>query len=116
MRPTLRAQPGSAGRSDDNAVPAPALRLVRRVALAIWAVVVVFRSSTAGLAFNRELLLVYIATGLIAASIGRRRLVLVLRDWVPFAVILLLYDFSRGAATLLGRPTLWELQPRVDRW
>jgi hypothetical protein len=25
-------------------------------------------------------------------------------------------DLSRGAATLLGAPTLWEIQPRVDRW
>ena len=90
--------------------------MASRRALAFWAAVVVFRSWTSGLAFNRELLLVYICTGLIAASIGRRRLSLVLRDWLPFAGILLAYDFSRGAATLLGAPTLWGLQPRMDRW
>jgi hypothetical protein len=93
------------------------LTIARRLAVTTWALVVVYRSCTAGLAFNREWLLVYIATGLIAASIGRRRKVLlVVRDWLPFAVVLLLYDLSRGAATLVGAPTLWQLQPAIDRW
>ena len=39
-----------------------------------------------------------------------------LRDWLPFALVLLLYDLSRGAATLLGAPTLWQFQPDADRW
>ena len=79
--------------------------------------VAVYRTLTAGLAFNREWLLIYIATGLIAASIGQSQKILaVLRDWLPFAVVLLLYDLSRGAASLLGAPTLWQLQPQVDRW
>jgi hypothetical protein len=82
-----------------------------------WALVVVYRSVTDGLAFNRELLLLYIATGLIAASIGRGHKVLaVVRDWLPFALVLVLYDLSRGAATLLGAPTLWQFQPKADRW
>jgi membrane-associated phospholipid phosphatase len=100
--------------------PVPTIRerrfaIARRLALVTWAAVLVFRSWTSGLAFNREWLLVYICTGLIAASIGRRRWSLVLRDWLPFAAILVAYDLSRGAATLLGAPTLWELQPRMDR-
>nr|WP_232080392.1 phosphatase PAP2 family protein [Mycobacterium branderi] len=93
------------------------MALLRRGAVAVWLLVVVYRSLTAGLAFNRELLLLYIATGLIAASIGRGWKVLaVIRDWLPFALVLLLYDLSRGAATLVGAPTLWLLQPQVDRW
>ena len=81
-----------------------------------WILVVAYRV-TDGLAFNRELLLLYIATGLIAASIGRGRTAFaVLRDWLPFALVLLLYDLSRGAATLLGAPTLWRFQPDADRW
>nr|WP_235216019.1 phosphatase PAP2 family protein [Mycobacterium kyorinense] len=91
--------------------------LVRRAAVMVWALVVVYRTLTAGLAFNRELLLLYIATGLIAASIGRPRQVLaVVRDWLPFALVLLLYDLSRGAAGLVGAPTLWQFQPAADRW
>ena len=93
------------------------LTLARRAAVVTWALVVVYRTLTGGLAFNRELLLVYIATGLIAASIGRgRKVLMVVRDWLPFAMVLLLYDLSRGAATMVGTPTLWQLQPQVDRW
>ncbi len=72
---------------------------------------------TDGLAFNRELLLLYIATGLIAASIGRgHKVFAVVRDWLPFALVLVLYDLSRGAADVLGAPTLWHFQPDADRW
>ncbi len=92
------------------------LTLIRRAAVATWAFVIVFRTLTAGVAFNRELILLYIATGLVAASIGRRKMLMVVRDWLPFAVVLLVYDVSRGAATLVGTPTLWQWQVGVDRW
>jgi hypothetical protein len=93
------------------------LTIARRIAIAIWAVVVVCRTATTGFAFNRELLLLYICTGLLAASIGQgRRMVYVIRDWLPFALVLLAYDLSRGAATLIGRPTMWHWQVDVDRW
>jgi hypothetical protein len=93
------------------------LTFVRRVAITAWALVVVYRTLTVGLAFNRELLLVYIASGLIAASIGRRHKVFaVVRDWLPFALVLLLYDLSRGATALFGASTLWQFQPDTDRW
>jgi hypothetical protein len=79
--------------------------------------VVTYRTVTDGVAFNRELLLLYIATGLIAASIGRgHKVFTVVRDWLPFALVLVLYDLSRGAADMLGAPTLWRFQPDADRW
>ena len=90
--------------------------LIRRAAVTTWALVIVFRTLTAGVALNRELILLYIATGLVAASIGRRKMLMVVRDWLPFAVVLLVYDVSRGAATLVGTPTLWQWQVGVDRW
>jgi PAP2 superfamily protein len=92
------------------------LRMVRWAAIAIWAVVVIWRTATDGFAFNRELLLVYICTGLAAASIGQgRRVLYVIRDWLPFALLLIAYDLSRGAATLIGRPTMWHWQADMDR-
>jgi hypothetical protein len=93
------------------------LRYARRIAVAIWAAVVIYRTVTEGFAFNRELVLLYIATGLLAASIGQvRRMLYVIRDWLPFALILIAYDLSRGAADMIGRPTLWEWPADADRW
>jgi hypothetical protein len=93
------------------------LTIARRVAIATWAIVVAYRTATTGFAFNRELLLLYIATGLLAASIGRgRRMLYVIRDWLPFALVLVAYDLSRGAADLIGRPTMWHWQIDADRW
>lgn len=92
------------------------LTLLRRVAVGGWAALLAYRISTTGIAFNRELLLLYICTGLVAASIGRRRVLYVLRDWLPFALVLVVYDLSRGAADLIGRPVLWHWQADADRW
>lgn len=90
--------------------------MLRWIAVAVWAAIVGWRTVTDGLAFNRELLLVYICTGLLAASIGQgRRMIAVIRDWLPFALVLIAYDLSRGAATLVGRPTLWHWQADADR-
>lgn len=91
------------------------LRVIRRVVITVWLGVVVFRTCTTGFAFNRELLLVYICTGLVAASIGRQRMLQVIIDWLPFALVLAVYDLSRGAATVLGTPTLWRAQVDIDR-
>jgi hypothetical protein len=91
--------------------------MVRWFAIITWAAVVGYRTVTNGFAFNRELLLLYICTGLLAASIGRgRRMLYVIRDWLPFALVLVAYDLSRGAATLIGRPTMWHWQIDADRW
>jgi len=92
------------------------VRIARWAAIVIWATVVIWRTVTDGFAFNRELLLVYICTGLAAASIGQgRRVLYVIRDWLPFALLLIAYDLSRGAATLIGRPTMWHWQADMDR-
>jgi hypothetical protein len=54
---------------------------------------------------------------LAAASIGQgRRMLYVIRDWLPFALLLVAYDLSRGAADLIGRPTMWHWQVDADRW
>ena len=92
------------------------LRIARWVAVSVWATVIVWRTVTDGFAFNRELVLLYICTGLAAASIGQgRRVFYVVRDWLPFALVLIAYDLSRGAADMIGRPTLWHWQADMDR-
>lgn len=93
------------------------LRIVRWLAIAAWAGFIVYRTVTEGFAFNRELVLVYVCSGLAAASIGQgRRILYIIRDWLPFALVLLAYDLSRGAADMIGRPTLWEWPVDADRW
>ena len=93
------------------------LKIVRWVAIAVWAGVVIYRTATDGFAFNRELLLLYICTGLAAASIGQgRRMLYIIRDWLPFTLVLVAYDLSRGAADFIGRPTMWHWQVDADRW
>ena len=89
--------------------------LARRAAVTVWLATIVTLTATTGLAINRELVLVYICTGLLAASIGRRRMLLIVRDWLPFAVVLIVYDLSRGMAYLVGTPTQWVWQAGVDR-
>jgi hypothetical protein len=92
------------------------LAIVRRAAIAVWALALLYWFSRVGITFDRNTLLLYICTGLLAASIGRRSALSVLRDWLPFAAVLVVYDLSRGAADALGRPTEWHLQLDVDRW
>lgn len=92
-----------------------ALRVVRWAAIALWAVLVGTWIARDGVSYDRNSLLLVICTGLLAATIGRRRSLTVIRDWLPFAVVLLVYDLSRGAATLVGRPTEWHLQIDADK-
>ena len=91
------------------------LVLARRAAIGTWITGIVLWTATNGLALNRELVLLYVCTGLLAASIGRRRVLQIVRDWLPFALVLIVYDLSRGAADLIGTPTQWLWQPDVDR-
>lgn len=93
----------------------PNLVTLRCIALTVWAVVIALGVVREGVTYDRNVLLLCICTGLIAASIGHRNGLLVLRDWLPFALVLTLYDYSRGAAVLVGRPTQWQLQIDVDK-
>ena len=91
------------------------VRYVRWAALVGWAAVITFWVFRDGITYDRNVLLICICTGLMAASIGRSNALYVLRDWLPFALVLLLYDYTRGAAKALGRPTQWHVQIDVDK-
>jgi hypothetical protein len=92
------------------------LTVLRWSAIVAWLGSVGWFVRERGISYDRNTLLLAIATGLIAASIGRRRAVIVLRDWLPFALVLLVYDLTRGAALWVGRPTEWHLQINVDKF
>ncbi|MEO7260583.1 MAG: phosphatase PAP2 family protein [Jatrophihabitantaceae bacterium] len=92
------------------------LARARWIAIATWVVAMLYWIHRVGLTFDRNTLIIYVCTGLLAASIGRRSALSVLRDWLPFAATLVVYDLTRGAADALGRPTEWRLQLDADRW
>lgn len=90
-------------------------RTLRIVALTAWAIALVVVCSRNGIPVDRNLLIIWTITGLLAASIGRRPLWTVPRDWLALAAALIAYDLSRGAAHALGRPTSWTPQLRLER-
>ncbi len=80
------------------------LTTVRRVAIVAWALFMVWEIVEHGLGFDHTRLIILLCLGLIAASIGRRRVITVIIDWAPFALILLLYDWTRNVAEFIQVP------------
>jgi membrane-associated phospholipid phosphatase len=78
--------------------------LVRRCALALYAVALVAYTVTYGLPTERELVVVWTCAALACASIGRppRQIAQIAIDWLPLALILSAYDLTRGSADSLG--------------
>jgi hypothetical protein len=106
---------------DSKAVRSPkfsarTLTITRRTLVAAWALTLVYWVNRVGLTFDRNTLLIYVVAGLVAGSVGTRGVLNVLRDWLPFILLLLIYDLTRGAAEALGRPTQWHVQLDFDKW
>ena len=88
----------------------------RIVAVSVWLEVFVAFYLRNGFPFDREGLMVWIATLLIASSIGRRSVFSVVVDWIPFALVLLVYDYMRGASQSFDGRTLWTPQIAIDKF
>ena len=88
---------------------------VRWAAISTWAALLIAQCVLVGVPFDREGLLLWIAAGAAAASIGRRSTVAVLFDFLPFAAVLVAYDYLRGISFRLGMPTWWHPQIDLDR-
>ncbi len=88
----------------------------RIVAVSIWIEVFVAFYLRDGFPFDREGLMLWISTLLIASSIGRRSVFSVIVDWIPFAAVLLVYDYMRGASENFEGRTLWTPQIAVDKF
>ncbi|MEP6851435.1 MAG: phosphatase PAP2 family protein [bacterium] len=102
---------GPTGRDSTPSEPAVA----RWIASAVWAAALVGYLVARGVPVDRLALVFWTVTGLLAACVGRRPLWTVLRDWLPFALVLVIYDLTRGAADALGRPTAWTPQLNLER-
>jgi hypothetical protein len=92
------------------------LRGIRWGASALWVLFAAHEVIFVGIPFDREGLLAWIAAGVTAFSIGRRKLRTVIFDWLPFAAVLIAYDYLRGLSDTLGMPTWWHPQIDVDRF
>ncbi len=89
----------------------------RRTAIGYFlllAAVVVF----VGVPTDRFSLLLIILSGLGITCLGRgwRSFLLVIRDWLPFTLVLVAYDLSRGLAKLVNLPLHESDIAHVERW
>jgi hypothetical protein len=67
------------------------------IGVALWSTVV------NGIAIDRERVLLWLCSALVGVSLLTHRPVLhVVRDWLPLALLLVVYDYSRGAADAAG--------------
>ena len=92
------------------------MRGVRWGAILMWVVVFGGWVYQNGIPYWRSDLLLWLAAGLLAASLGKRNILTVLIDFVPFAAVLVAYDHLRGIADTLGMPTWWHPQIDIDKF
>lgn len=87
---------------------------VRRAALVLYFAAFVLWSAQYGIPVQRELVILWTCGALACASIGRhpRQNVQLVLDWLPMVLVLLAYDFTRGAADSLGIGT--HFLPMID--
>jgi len=92
------------------------LRGVRWGLTGLWLVAFVHQCWTAGLPLYRSDLLLWLVGLLAALSVGKRGLFTIVFDFVPFAAVLVAYDYLRGFADTLGMPTWWHPQIDIDKF
>ena len=96
--------------------PAPTWKVwLRRVLAVLWLAAVVAFLYRDGVPVDRETIIGFTVAGLLVWSLGRRPLRSVLVDWLPFVVVLIVYDYTRGLGERLGSPTQWTWQIDTDR-
>jgi hypothetical protein len=107
---------GTADAVDATSSVGQTRRRLGRAAVAVWTCALAAYCVRYGFPFDRANMSLWILSGLLAASVGRpwRRVGRIFRDWLPFILLLYLYDYSRGAADSLGAtvqvegPILWD--------
>lgn len=94
------------------------LRGLRWATVAAYCAFLIDNWHTHGVPLDRDRLLLSIALGLGCLSIGRHpaSLAWVIIDFVPFALVLVAYDYLRGVSDTVGMPTWWHPQLAMDRF
>lgn len=100
---------------DDSAGRYRALRLLGWVGYLAAVVAIIARW---GVPSGRQSVSVLLLAGLAVTCIGHppRRLLLMLRDWLPFIAVLLLYDQTRGVADAIGLPVHEADAAHAEAW
>ena len=95
----------------------PHWRAVRLCALCLYFASLAVWSGTYGIPAQRELVILWICGALACASLGRhpREIMWLVIDWLPIAVVLSAYDFTRGAADSFGIGVHWDAMIDFDR-
>jgi len=77
---------------------------VRACALGLYFVALIVWSAAYGIPVQRELVVAWVCGALVCVSLGRhpRQILQLALDWLPIVVILVAYDFTRGAADSFG--------------
>jgi hypothetical protein len=93
------------------------LRVARWIAVGLWLFFVIRECVVNGVPFDREGIIFWMGLGLIAYSVGRHPIWLlwVAVDFLPFAGVLIAYDYLRGLSDGLGMPTWWHPQVDIDK-
>jgi hypothetical protein len=94
---------------------ADVVRGARWAALTLWLAVFAEYVYENGIPYFRSDLLMWLSLGLIAWSIGRRNVLTVVLDFLPFAAVLVVYDYLRGLSDSMGMPAWWHPQLDADK-
>lgn len=96
----------------------PWLKAARVGALVVYAAAFAWSVQVWGLPYEREVLLAWFvgALAMLALLSPGRRVGRLIVDWLPFVLLLLAYDYTRGAAEKLGFPLHVTPQITADRW
>ena len=121
--PSTRWRPPAAWRERTDWIPPDSsagrlLRAMRWFAVSAYGCAVIGYALTIGIPLDREGLLLWVMIGLACACVGRHPvwLLWVTIDFVPLALVLLVYDWLRGLSDTVGMPTWWHPQIDVDRF
>jgi membrane-associated phospholipid phosphatase len=91
---------------------------VRRYLLITYCGVLVLIVSLVGIPTGRASLMTIVIAGLAVNSLGNgwRRLSRVALDWLPFTLVLMVYDLSRGLANAMGMPLHERDIASAEQW
>jgi hypothetical protein len=92
-------------------------RPVRYAATVGYLVVFVLAYRRWGFPFDRETIMLWIGAAFAVVSIGRDRHWVkgFVRDWIPFAIMLALYDLGYGLVEYIGLPVVVTPQVAIDK-